>query len=115
MESTSLIIGIVIIIGLFFLLRWLIPSKGKVGEKVVAGKLDHLPKDQYRVLNNVTIPTPKGSSQIDHLVVSIYCLLLRAKTAKSVPIRPKPRYTGRDGISAVEVAKIWTDRKRGRR
>lgn len=72
MEATSLIIGIVIVIGLFFLLRWLIPSKGKVGEKVVAGKLDHLPKDQYRVLNNVTIPTPKGSSQIDHLVVSIY-------------------------------------------
>ena len=72
MESTSLIIGIAIIIGLFFLLRWLIPSKGKVGEKVVAGKLDRLPKDQYRVLNNVTIPTPKGSSQIDHLVVSVY-------------------------------------------
>lgn len=72
MEASSLIIGIVIVIGLFFLLRWLIPSKGKIGEKVVAGKLDHLPKDQYRVLNNVTIPTPKGSSQIDHLVVSIY-------------------------------------------
>ena len=72
MDSTSLIIGIVIVIGLFFLLRCLIPSKGKVGEKVVAGKLDHLPKDQYKVLNNVTIPTPKGSSQIDHLVVSIY-------------------------------------------
>ena len=71
MESASFIIGIVIVFGLFFLLRWLIPSKGKVGEKVVAGKLDHLPKDQYRVLKNVTIPTPKGSSQIDHLVVSI--------------------------------------------
>lgn len=34
--------------------------------------MDHLPKNQYRVLNNVTIPTPKGSSQIDHLVVSVY-------------------------------------------
>jgi len=72
MESTSLILGIIAIIGLFFLLRWLIQSKGKVGEKVVAGKLDRLPKDQYRVLNNVTIPTPKGSSQIDHVVVSVY-------------------------------------------
>ena len=38
MEASSIIIGIVIVIGLFFLLRWLIPSKGKVGEKVVAGK-----------------------------------------------------------------------------
>ena len=72
MESLGPFLGGLIIIGLFFLLRWLIPSKGKVGEKVVASKLDHLPKDQYRVLNNVTIPTPKGSSQIDHLVVSIY-------------------------------------------
>lgn len=65
MESVSFIVGIIIVIGLFFLLQWLIPSKGKVGEKVVAGKLDHLPKDQYRVLNNVMIPTPKGSSQIE--------------------------------------------------
>lgn len=72
MELYSVIFGIIALIGLFFLLRWLIPSKGKVGEKIVAGKLNRLPKDQYLVLNNVTIPTPKGSSQIDHLVVSIY-------------------------------------------
>ena len=72
MDPLYVIGGIIIVLGLCFLLRWLIPSKGKVGEMVVAGKLDHLPKDQYRVLNNVTIPTPKGSSQIDHLVVSIY-------------------------------------------
>ena len=72
MEVPSLILAILVIFSLFFLLRWLIPSKGKVGEKVVAGKLDRLPKDQYRVLNNVTIPTPKGSSQIDHVVVSVY-------------------------------------------
>lgn len=72
MESIGTILATIAVICLFFLLRWLIPSKGKVGEKVVAGKLDHLPKDQYWVLNNVTIPTPKGSSQIDHLVVSVY-------------------------------------------
>lgn len=72
MESIGTILSTIAVICLFFLLRWLLPSKGKVGEKMVAGKLDHLPKDQYRVLNNVTIPTPKGSSQIDHLVVSVY-------------------------------------------
>ena len=49
MEVSSFIIGTVIVIGLFFLLRWLIPSKCKVGEKVVAGKPDYLQKDQYRV------------------------------------------------------------------
>ncbi|MBR5905913.1 MAG: NERD domain-containing protein [Bacteroidales bacterium] len=72
MGSIAEIIFVLIIAGLFFLFRWLRPSKGTVGERVVAGKLVQLPKDKYRVLNNVTIPTPKGSSQIDHLVVSIY-------------------------------------------
>lgn len=72
MESALYIIIIIVVIGLFFLLRWLIPSKGKAGEKVVAAKLSHLPKDRYKVLNNITIPTPNGSSQIDHLVVSLY-------------------------------------------
>ena len=55
--QSSIIFEIIALIGLFFLLRWPIPSKGKIGEKVVAGKMDRLPKDQYRVLNNVTIPT----------------------------------------------------------
>ena len=68
-----LITGLTVIV-LLLLLRWVIPSKGKIGEKVVAGKLELLPKDQYRILNNVMIPTPQGSSQIDHLVVSIYGL-----------------------------------------
>lgn len=72
MDSTTIIIGVILIIGLFFVLQWMIPSKGKIGEKTVAGKLHWLPKDKYRVLNNVTLPTPQGSSQIDHLVVSIY-------------------------------------------
>lgn len=45
---------------------------GRAGEKIVSGKLKQLPKDRYRVLNDLTIPTPKGSSQIDHVVVSIY-------------------------------------------
>ena len=72
MEFFPLIIGIVVVVGLCFLIRLIIPSKGEVGERVVAGKLDFLPKDQYRVLNDVTLPTPQGSSQIDHLVVSVY-------------------------------------------
>lgn len=70
-----LITGLTVIV-LLLLLRWVIPSKGKIGEKVVAGKLERLPKDQYRILNNVMIPTPQGSSQIDHLVVSIYGLFV---------------------------------------
>ena len=67
-----IIIGLLFILGLYFLSRWHFPSKGKAGEYAVSRILDKLPKDQYRVLNDITIPTPKGSSQIDHLVVSIY-------------------------------------------
>ncbi len=48
MESTSLINGIIIVTELFFLLRWLIPSKGKVGEKVVAGNLTTCQKTSTR-------------------------------------------------------------------
>lgn len=57
---------------LTILLALILPSKGKIGEKRVASKLDRLPKAEYRVLNDVMLQTPKGTSQIDHLVVSIY-------------------------------------------
>lgn len=71
-EVYLIIIAIVAVVGFPFLLRMVLPSKGKVGEKRVANKLDKLPKDKYRVLNDVMIRTPKGTSQIDHLVISIY-------------------------------------------
>lgn len=72
MEFIGIIIGALIIVSLFILFIRLIPTKGKAGEIIVANKLNHLPKNQYRVLNNITIPTPRGSSQIDHLVVSVF-------------------------------------------
>lgn len=93
---SPIIIGLIIILGLYFLFRWLIPSKGKAGEKVVSRDLDKLPKDQYRVLNNITIPTPKGSSQIDHLVISIYGIFV---------IETK-NYNG--WIYGGEYAEYWT-------
>lgn len=46
--------------------------KGVMGEKNVAVILQSLPKSQYLVLNNIMIPTKYGTSQIDHIVVSIY-------------------------------------------
>ena len=71
MESTAYILISIVIVVLFFLLRS--PKlRGKIGEDAVAGSLEGLPKDEYRVLNDVTIPTATGSSQIDHIVVSIY-------------------------------------------
>lgn len=75
MEILLLIICIVFIVGSILLAR-LLPSKGKVGEKRVANMLNKLPEDKYRILNDVMLRTPKGTSQIDHIVVSIYGIFI---------------------------------------
>lgn len=73
MDTLYLILFLGLILGYFFVLRRIIPPlKGRVGEKFLSGKLRRLPNDQYRVLNNVILPTQEGSSQIDHLVISVY-------------------------------------------
>lgn len=46
--------------------------KGWMGEKAVSAILDSLPQNEYRVINNVIVPTERGTSQIDHIVVSVY-------------------------------------------
>jgi hypothetical protein len=46
--------------------------KGAIGEQRVASKLRKLPKNKYKVFNNIFITTERGSSQIDHIVISIY-------------------------------------------
>lgn len=58
MESISVII-IPIIVGFILLVR-LLPSKGKIGEKRISNKLDKLPDDKYRVLNDVMLRTKNG-------------------------------------------------------
>lgn len=66
-------------------LWWLVPAailaailkspgfKGMVGEFIVklAARLQ-LPADTYHRLHNVTLPTHDGSTQIDHIFVSVY-------------------------------------------
>ena len=46
--------------------------KGSIGERKVARALRSLHKDEYRVLNNIMLNTSYGTTQIDHVVVSIY-------------------------------------------
>lgn len=46
--------------------------KGAIGEKVVSIYLSSLPKDKYILLNDIMLKTKKGSTQIDHILVSIY-------------------------------------------
>lgn len=55
------------------LLKLFVPTiKGKLGEAEVARRLSYLPKNEYRLINNVLLKTDRGSVQIDHIVVSIY-------------------------------------------
>lgn len=46
--------------------------KGRFGEKKVTLILSELPKDKYIVLNDLLLYTSRGSSQIDHVVFSVY-------------------------------------------
>ena len=57
-----------------FLLCWISPKqKGKRGEKAVARRLRRGLPDEYRILNDVYMPLPDGTTtQIDHIVVSQY-------------------------------------------
>lgn len=66
-------IGLVIVIRIF-LMWWNSPKqKGKRGEKLVAGRLRKGLPDEYRILNDIYLPLPDGTTtQIDHIVVSQY-------------------------------------------
>ena len=68
--SILLIIGATVVT--FFMGRLLAHLKGNVGEGIVSSKLSRLPKEEYCVFNDVILSTPKGSTQIDHIVVSLY-------------------------------------------
>jgi hypothetical protein len=46
--------------------------KGAIGESRVARQLNKLQDDEYIVFNDILIKSDRGSSQIDHIVISIY-------------------------------------------
>ena len=45
-------------------------SKGKAGEKAVARRLKLLPEEEYKVINDLMLPTTYGTTQLDHVVIS---------------------------------------------
>ncbi len=47
-------------------------GKGKIGEKVVAHKIEKLNSEEYHVVNNVMLKSNGITSQIDHVVISRY-------------------------------------------
>lgn len=46
--------------------------KGMIGEKSVARKLEKLPENEYVILNDILLKTDRGTTQIDHVVLSVY-------------------------------------------
>lgn len=65
-------LAIAVAFALLILLLRLLPSKGKIGEKQVASILKKLPEDDYKVINDLLLSSNGYSSQIDHVVVSVY-------------------------------------------
>ncbi len=73
MSSVLMVILLVAVIALMVWLGINMPKiKGKMGEFNVSVVLSTLPKDEYQVINDIIIPSKYGTTQIDHVVVSIY-------------------------------------------
>ena len=76
MDSSYTVVGI-ITIGLLvvFFVRYMQRDPiriGAKGESRVARELRRLNPKEYIVLNDLVVKTSRGSSQIDHVVISIY-------------------------------------------
>ena len=67
-----MIVEIIILFIISFLIKKKYLDKGKLGERSVAKRLKRLDKNKYKVINDVILKTSRGTSQIDHLVVSNY-------------------------------------------
>ena len=73
MSSVLMVILLIAAIALMVWLRIIMPNiKGKMGEFNVSVVLATLPKDEYQVINDIIIPSKYGTTQIDHVVVSVY-------------------------------------------
>jgi len=70
--ALGIIIMIAVFVTLFVLAIIWRRSKGKRGEVQVAALLALLPKKSYKVINDLLIQSEGYSTQIDHVVVSVY-------------------------------------------
>lgn len=71
MEWSTIILIVAVVFVFVMAIIWR-RSKGKRGEKQVAALLALLPKKRYKVINDLLIQSGGHSTQIDHVVVSVY-------------------------------------------
>lgn len=96
MDVTFLLLMIVAIVVLLIILKHLIPTKGAMGEKRVARILEKLPEEKYSVINNLLLNNSGYTSQVDHVVVSVYGIfVIETKTYQGI-------------ISGGENSEQWT-------
>lgn len=76
MTHYTLILLVLFLFVVLPIMKRVLFPKGDVGERRVARILRRLPQREYVVLNDIILPTNKGTSQIDHIVVSVYGLFV---------------------------------------
>jgi hypothetical protein len=93
----------VLLIILVIISKFVPQIKGKMGEKSVSVLLSRLDEGKYKVFNNVVLQTNSGTTQIDHIVVSLY----------GVFVVETKNYSGY--IFGDDSSKQWTQTLHGRK
>lgn len=64
---------IIILVVIVLIVKFKSPNiEGSIGERKVSKALNTLDNNEYKVINNVMIRTDRGTTQIDHVVISVY-------------------------------------------
>ena len=72
-DNWEIIVFFVVVSIISLVVKTFLPLiKGAVGEKAVISLLEKLPRKEYRIINNVMLPKDEITTQIDHVVVSVY-------------------------------------------
>lgn len=83
MKIKIILIALIILITIIKLFKSKI--KGYIGERLVSKKLNKLNKRKYKIINNLLLKSPNGSTQIDHIVISTHGLfVIETKNYKGV-------------------------------
>ena len=70
MVSEFLSLSIIFIVGIIFKSPWI---KGIIGEYKVKSLIERrLDKKKYKIFNDVLLPTEDGTTQVDHVIISIF-------------------------------------------
>lgn len=68
---------IIILVVIILIVKFKSPNiKGNIGERKVSKALNTLDNNEYKVVNNVMIRTDRGTTQIDHVVISVYGIFI---------------------------------------